>query len=212
MQQTDQARNRIVVAGICGSLRRGSYTHMAVNIALQGAQEVGAQTHLIDLREYQLVFCDGKEDESSFPEDIFRLRKEVSQAKGIILGTPEYHGSFSGVLKNALDLMGFDEIEGKMIGLVGVSGGAMGAVNALNSLRTVGRALHAWVVPEQVSIPEAWKVFDESGTLQDSALEQRLKAVGRQVTRFAYLHASEQAQEFLRAWEGAPVNPGGSTA
>jgi hypothetical protein len=67
------------------------------------------------------------------------------------------------------------------------------------------------VVPEQVSIPEAWKVFDESGTLKDSALEKRLKEIGRQVARFAYLHTSEQAQEFLRAWEGAPVNPGGST-
>jgi NAD(P)H-dependent FMN reductase len=184
---------------------------MAVQIALQGAQEVGAQTRLIDLKEYHLVFCDGKEDESSYPEDVFKLRREVSQAGGIILGTPEYHGSFSGVLKNALDLMGFAEIEGKMIGLVGVSGGALGAINALNSLRTVGRALHAWVVPEQASIPEAWKVFDTSGALHDSALEQRVKAVGRQVARFAYLHTSKHAQEFLRAWEGAPVNPGGST-
>ncbi len=43
--------------------------------------------------------------------------EEVAGAQGIILGTPEYHGSFSGVLKNALDLMGFDEFEGKMIGL-----------------------------------------------------------------------------------------------
>ena len=51
MHQTDQARNRIVVAGICGSLRRGSYTRMAVNLALQGAEEVGAQTYLIDLTE-----------------------------------------------------------------------------------------------------------------------------------------------------------------
>jgi FMN reductase len=211
MHQTEQTGNRIVVAGLCGSLRRGSYTRMAVNIALQGAQEVGAQTYLIDLTEYQLIFCDGKEDESLYPADVFRLRSEVGQAQGLILGTPEYHGGFSGVLKNALDLMGFDEIEGKMIGLVGVSGGALGAVNALNSLRTVGRALHAWVVPEQVSIPEAWKVFDESGTLQDSDLEQRLRTVGRQVTRFAYLHTSAHAQEFLRAWEGAPVNPGGST-
>jgi NAD(P)H-dependent FMN reductase len=73
----------------------------------------------------------------------------------------------------------------------------------------VGRALHAWVVPEQASIPEAWKVFDASGALQDSDLGQRLKEVGRQVARFAYLHTSEKAQEFLRAWENAPVNPGG---
>jgi NAD(P)H-dependent FMN reductase len=209
MKQNDQAGNRISVAGLCGSLRPASYTLMAVRIALRGAQEVGAQTQLIDLKGYHLLFCDGKEDESAYPEDLFKLRREVSQAQGIILGTPEYHGSFSGVLKNALDLMGFDEIEGKMIGLVGVSGGALGAVNALNSLRTVGRALHAWVVPEQASIPEAWKVFDESGNLKDSAMEERLKEVGRQVARFAFLHKSEKAQEFLRAWEGAPVDPGG---
>jgi NAD(P)H-dependent FMN reductase len=209
MHHNDRAESRILVAGICGSLRRGSYTRMAVQIALQGAQEAGAQTQLIDLQDYQLIFCDGKVDESTYPEDVFKLRREVRQAGGIILGTPEYHGSFSGVLKNALDLMGFDEIEGKMIGLVGVSGGALGAVNALNGLRTVGRALHAWVIPEQASIPEAYKVFDQSGALEDSDLEKRLKAVGRQVARFTYLHTSAQAQEFLRAWEGAPVNPGG---
>ena len=71
------------------------------------------------------------------------------------------------MLKNALDLMGFDEIEGKMIGLVGVSGGAMGAFDALNSLRNVGRALHAWVVPEQAAVAEAWKAFDGSGAVKD---------------------------------------------
>jgi NAD(P)H-dependent FMN reductase len=210
MNYNDQAGYRVSVVGICGSLRRGSYTRMAVQIALQGAQEVGAQTRLIDLQDYQLVSCDGKEDESAYPEDVFRLRREVSQAQGIILGTPEYHGSFSGVLKNALDLMGFDEIEGKMIGLVGVSGGALGAINALNGLRTVGRALHAWVVPEQASVPEAYKIFDPSGILHDRDVAQRLKDVGRQIARFAYLHTSAQAQEFLRAWEGAPVNPGGA--
>jgi hypothetical protein len=72
----------------------------------------------------------------------------------------------------------FKSIEGKMIGLVGVSGGTLGATHALSSLHTVGRALHAWVIPEQASIPEAWKVFDEKGTLKDSKLEKRLKEVG----------------------------------
>ena len=104
--------------------------------------------------------------------------------------------------------MGFEEIEGKMIGLVGVSGGQTGSLNSLNSLRTIGRALHAWVIPEQVSIPEGWKVFEESG-LKDSEVEKTLKEVGRQVARFAFLHTSEKALEFLRLWEGAPLNPGG---
>src|SRR5579859_1234949 len=197
----------IHVAGISGSLRAGSYTRRAVECALQGAAESGAETHLIDLNDYNLVFRVGKDEAGDTP-GVSRLREQVKQADGIILGTPEYHGSLSGVLKNALDLLGFDEFEGKMIGLVGVSGGHMGAFDALNTLRNIGRALHSWVIPEQASVPEAWKVFPEDGKIADPQLEKRLKEVGRQVARFARLHKCENALEFLRNWQTAPSNPG----
>jgi FMN reductase len=196
----------IRIAGISGSLRQGSYTRMAVEAALRGAADVHAQTHLIDLAEFQLAFAGAGGDKGP---DFERLRSAVQEADGIILGTPEYHGSFSGVLKNALDLMGFDEFEGKMIGLVGVSGGAMGAFEALNSLRNVGRALHAWVVPQQASVPEAWKVFDPSGAVKDARIADRIKEVGREVARFARLHKCAADNEFLKKWEEAPPNPGG---
>ena len=201
--------SKLQVAGLCGSLRPGSLTRKALAVALSGAEEAGAETRLIDLRDYQLIFCDGKQDESAYPEDVFRLRRDVQQAKGIILGSPEYHGSFSGVLKDALDLMGFEEFEGKMIGLVGVSGGQAGA-HGLTGLRSIGRVLHAWVIPEQVSIAEGWKVFDAAGNLKDPEIEERLKEVGRQVVRFARLHDAEQALQFLKTWEDAPPNPGGA--
>lgn len=195
------------VVGICGSLRERSYTRFALAIALSGAAEIGARTALIDLRDYDLMPYDGRRN--NWPPSVMYLRQQVQEAQGIVIGTPEYHGSLSGVLKNALDLMSFEEFEGKMIGLVGVSGGAMGAVNALNTLRTVGRSLHAWVVPQQVSIPEAWKVFDDNGVLLDQRYTERLLDVGRQVARFSLLHTAEQAREFLRQWEQAPENPGG---
>jgi NAD(P)H-dependent FMN reductase len=182
---------------------------MALQIALQGAQELGAQTHLIDLRNYQLDFCDGRRDESTYHPDVHRLQADIKKSHGLIIGTPEYHGGLSGVLKNALDLMGFPEFQGKMVGLIGVSGGTMGALNSINSLRVIGRSLHAWVIPDQVLIPSAWKVFDKNGLLQDKDLVERLQEVGRQVTRFAYLHNSQEVQEFLEAWENAPDNPGG---
>jgi NAD(P)H-dependent FMN reductase len=200
----------IKVVGICGSLRRGSYTRMALAVTLRGAAETGAGTQLLDLAEYALIFA-GREGESE-PESVAALRRQVKDADGIILGTPEYHGSFSGVLKNALDLMGFAEFEGKMLGLVGVSGGELGAFDALNNLRNIGRALHAWVVPEQASIPQAWNVFDDAGQVKDKSLEQRLLSVGRQVGRFARLHKCAEAREFLERWEAAPVNPGGDAA
>ena len=207
MEQTDHADVPIVVVGICGSLRAGSYTRMAVKTALRGAVEAGAQTHLLDLADYDLGFA-GRGGKTE-PAGVTALRGLVKEADGIILGTPEYHGSFSGVLKNALDHMGFTEFEGKMVGLVGVSGGTMGAFDALNSLRNVGRALHAWVIPEQASVPEAWKVFEDSGEVKDAEIAGRLLTVGRQVARFARLHKCAAAGEFLKRWEAAPVNPGG---
>ncbi|MEE9167079.1 MAG: NAD(P)H-dependent oxidoreductase [Candidatus Neomarinimicrobiota bacterium] len=210
MNQSQRTKNDIYVVGICGSLRKGSYTRMALNIAMKGAKESAVETRLIDLRDYDLVFCDGKKDESSYPQGVFDLRKDVGQADGIILGTPEYHGGVSGVLKNALDLMGFHEFESKIVGLVGVSGGRTGAVNALNSLRTIGRALHAWVIPDQASVDQAWKAFDDEGNLRDSGLADKIKEIGRQVSRFSYLHKFEKAHEFLKNWECAPTNPGGA--
>jgi FMN reductase len=202
-----EQNEELKVIGICGSLRPGSYTRMALEIAMQGAQELGAQTRILDLQDYELTFVDGRD--TPYPEGVQRLRADVRAANGIIIGSPEYHAGMSGVLKNALDLMGFDEFSGKMLGLIGVSGGTMGAVNALNSLRAVGRSMHAWVIPQQVAIPQGWKVFDDDGNLKDDDYRQRLLDVGRQVARFAYMHSSEQVQEFLKMWEEAPPNPGG---
>jgi FMN reductase len=197
----------ISVVGISGSLRPGSLTSFAVQVALKGAKQAGARVRFLDLRDYGLNLL----NEASEPPGLKAWREDISTADGMILGTPEYHGSFSGVLKNALDYLGFDQTEGKMIGLVGVSAGALGAFDAMNGLRSVGRALHAWVVPQQAAIPEAWKVFDGQGNIVDPNLERRLIEVGSQVARFAHLHKRGQIKDFLADWEKAPVNPGGET-
>ena len=59
MSQDDQ---RIRVVAISGSLRPGSYTRMALDIVLRGAQELGAEIQLIDLNDYNLIFCDSRDD------------------------------------------------------------------------------------------------------------------------------------------------------
>ena len=184
---------------------------MALRVALEGARQDGAETQLLDLSEYDLPLVTSKTGPEQSAPGVVRLRSELKAADGIILGTPEYHGGFSGVIKNALDLMGFEEFEGKMLGLIGVSGGRMGAFDALNSLRNVGRALHAWVVPEQASLPEAWKLFDGEGQPKSAEVAKRLHEVGQQVSRFARLHKCAAAHQFLDMWEKAPQNPGGNS-
>lgn len=199
----------IHIVAISGSLREVSYTRCAVSLALEGAAGLGATTQLIDLRDYELIMVDGR-DSSAYPEGVKRLREHVARADGIILGTPSYHSSVSGVLKNALDLMGFAEFEGKIVGLVGVAGGRVGAIDALDSLRTIGRSLHAWVIPDQVSIPQAFNQFDADGQPKDKELRDRLLRLGQQVARFAVLHTARETLDFLREWEQAPENPGGN--
>jgi FMN reductase len=162
------------IVGIAGSLREGSYSQQALAIALQKVAALGAEVEIVDLRSLNLPFCDGGDDYSAYP-DVAKLCATVKAADGLILATPEYHGSVSGVLKNALDLMGFEELSGKVIGLMSVLGGQSNS-NALNDLRIITRWVHAWTIPEQVAIAQAWKAFGANGELVDPSLSQRLDA------------------------------------
>ncbi|HVY61279.1 MAG TPA: NAD(P)H-dependent oxidoreductase [Planctomycetota bacterium] len=187
----------IDVVAISGSLRRDSITFHATRAALAGAAAAGARTELIDLRDpqWQLPFCDARdEDECAHDPSVARLREKVKAAHGLILGTPEYHGSFSGVLKNALDLMSMEEMGGKMVGLVSVAGGESGK-SALSHMRLVMRAVHAWVVPQEVMVPRAGKAFDAEGRVLDPKLAKRVAELGREVVRYARIHARGKAQE-----------------
>ncbi|NER83342.1 MAG: NAD(P)H-dependent oxidoreductase [Leptolyngbya sp. SIO1D8] len=160
------------LVGIAGSLRPSSYSHQALAIAVQKAQYLGAEVTILDLRTLELPFCNGNDGYPDHP-DVEVLRQAVKAADGLILVTPEYHGGVSGVLKNALDLMSFDELSGKVVGAISILGGQANS-NALNELRTIARWVHAWVIPEQVAIGQAWKAFNEDGKLLDEKLGQRV--------------------------------------
>ncbi len=186
---SNQLSNPIRVIGFCGSLRPGSYTRRAVELALAGAAEAGAETEFIELGKLDLPFCFGDSDALADHPGVDYLRKTVQNAHGAIWGTPEYHGSLSGVLKNSLDLTDLDDWRGRVIGLVGISGGSTGPTSAINAMRHVGRGLDAWVLPRQVAIAAAHKAFDPQGEPISADLRERLLKLGRETTRFARIHA-----------------------
>ncbi|MBD1836353.1 NAD(P)H-dependent oxidoreductase [Cyanobacteria bacterium FACHB-472] len=161
----------VKIVGIGGSLRPASQSQQALNLAAGRVQALGASVEILDLRQMQLPFCNGEKEYPGFP-DVERLQKAVAEADGIILATPEYHGSLSGVMKNALDLMSFDQMSDKVVGLISVLGGQVNS-NALNDLRVIMRWVHAWVIPEQIAIGQAWKAFSPDGKLVDEKLSQR---------------------------------------
>ena len=205
MESNGNQSVEIRVIGFAGSLRPESATRAAVQYALHGAAEEGAKVSLMDLAAYNLPFL-GREWEEANVKAVRRFRADLRASDGILLGSPEIHGSVSGVLKNALDLANSDEFEWKMVVLVGVAGGRMGATETLSHLRTIGSSLHAWVVPTQASIGDSTEAFDSHGGPIDPEVGSRLKSVGRQVAHFARLHKCENHMQLLKEGEVAPVS------
>jgi NAD(P)H-dependent FMN reductase len=164
----------VKIVGIGGSLRANSYSYQALELAIKGVAQLGATVQILDLRQMTLPFCQGSGDYEDYP-DVARLRETVKAADGLILATPEYHGSISGVLKNALDLMSFEHLENKVVGAISVLGGENNS-NALNDLRLISRWVHAWVIPEQIAIGRAWQAFDEQGQIKNEKLRNRFNS------------------------------------
>ncbi|MFC4359035.1 NADPH-dependent FMN reductase [Halobium salinum] len=178
------------VVAVCGSLREHSYTRLGLEVALDGVREAGGTGELLDLRELDLPALNADEDTQG---DSAVLTERLRDADAVLLGTPMYHGSYSGVLKNALDYAGFDEFEGKTVGLLAVAGGSF-PVTALEHLRSVCRALNAWVLPHQVAIPRASRAF-EGGVVVDDGIEERALVLGRRVVQFAHIEADPRTFE-----------------
>lgn len=179
----------VEVIGISGSLRPGSNTARAVEAALAGARDAGADVRMVPLSELDLPWCDGRADESSYGGDTARLRATVAAADALVIGSPEYHGSLTGVLKNALDLLGPEQMTGKLVGLVATARGDAGAMNTLNHLQHICRWMRAWVLPEQVSIPRAQEAFGPDGTIVKPGLQDELERLGAELVRYTGLLA-----------------------
>ncbi len=168
---TEASAARFVAIG--GSLRSNSSTYRALEVARREFEKLGIPLRILDLRQMNLPFVDGSESYADYP-DVAVLQEAMKQADGIILASPEYHGSISGSLKNALDLLSFDQLEGKVFGLISVLGGETNS-NTLNQMRLIVRWVRGWVIPDQIAIGRAWSAFDEQGNLKDENLQQRFQ-------------------------------------
>lgn len=167
------------VVGVSGSLRSESRTRAAVETALAGAERAGASTEHLDLRRFDLPPLNPDLDEQGDAEE---FRESVARGDAVVLGTPMYHGSCSGVLKNALDHCGFDELEGTTIGLLAVAGGAF-PITALDHLRSICRAFNAWVLPYQAAVPRSESAIVD-GEFTDEDLRERVSTLGERTVAY----------------------------
>ncbi len=164
---------KIVV--ISGSARPGNNTDKAMRIALEELDAGGAEVEVVRAGEWRFPLP----GEEGTADDGERLREKVLEADGLLIATPEYHGSISSTLKLIIDNLGFPStLEGKDIAILGVAMGP-GADNALGHLRHILTHIGGKVLPVETSVGSVHKVFDESGVCTDADVEAGIRAVAR---------------------------------
>jgi FMN reductase len=187
------------VVGLGGSLRDGSHSRSALAAALEGASAAGATVQLLDLRELGLPMY-SPDLEADPPPVIRTLIDGCYDADGMLWSSPMYNGSVSGSFKNAIDwlhMLGTREppyLHDEVIGLISAAGGTQG-LQVVNTMEFSVRSLRAWAVPYVVPVPRATRVFAESGTVQDEAVEQQLRMLGEEVVRVAERFARHPAMQ-----------------
>ncbi len=172
--------DRLKIVGLGGSLRPHSSSGRFLELILGFLAERGHDTRallLADLRLPGFECCENLED---YPEGVHVMLNEVRSADVVVFSTPVYHGTLSGAMKNAMDFLEYlssdptPYLTGKVIGLISTSGGTPG-INAINTMDYVSRALHGWVSPTTVAIPESYRQFDADGRLKDEKIKVRLE-------------------------------------
>ncbi len=161
--------------GISGSLRKQSYNTAALH-ACQQLLPPGVTMSLFDIAPIPLYNDDVYQQ--GFPDCVKQLREQILAADALVIATPEYNYSFSGVLKNVIDWASrppSQPFDGKLVGLLGAAAGGMGSSRAQYQLRQVFVALNAQVMNRpEVFISGAAKKYDAQGRLADEAALEHL--------------------------------------
>ncbi|MEM7164032.1 MAG: NAD(P)H-dependent oxidoreductase [Planctomycetota bacterium] len=174
------------IVAITGSVQAKAKTRAALDIVLdEVTKRTDIEVDLIDPGTINLPLPGQNGDEGAIQE----LQDRVASATGVVLGTPEYHGSYSSVIKLVIDNLGYPSVlAGKPIGLLGVAAGEIGAIKALEHLRSVCSHVGALVLPGPVSIPSVHLMFDESGNCTDERMENRIRRLAETMTNYIEDH------------------------
>ncbi|MGQ0843770.1 MAG: NADPH-dependent FMN reductase [Sporichthyaceae bacterium] len=180
---------RLVCIG--GSTRPGSSSEKAVRVCASAAEAVGAVVEVIVSRDLMFPIYDTETDERT-PE-ARRFVEAIASADALIVASPGYHGSMSGMIKNVLDyiedLRSGERVylDGMPVGCVAVSYGWQATVTTLQSIRTTVHALRGWPSPLGATINASQKIFDDTGACIDDSARFQLETVAQQVVEFAQL-------------------------
>lgn len=171
----------IKILGVSGSMRDGSRSRRALQRVLDAAQQRGAETRMLCLREADLPMF--RPRERAVCDSVIQADESVKWADAFVLATPDYHGSMSGAMKNFLDYH-WNHLAGKLFGYMCTSHEK--GLTVMDQMRTAVRQCYGWSMPYGLSIdPDA--VFDKEGSIKDPNFEKRLEMMARDMVVYGGL-------------------------
>jgi len=171
------------IIGFAGSLRKGSYNKMLLANAAEIARGQGAEVEVLGLEDIPPYNFDV--EQAGLPAPVAQFKEKIANADALLIASPEYNYSVSGVLKNAIDWAsrpsGSNSFKGKVAAIMGASNGNFGTARMQKELREILRQLDVWVIPTpDMLVSKAQDAFDENGKFKDKAQEEKLgKLVAR---------------------------------
>nr|WP_067297656.1 NAD(P)H-dependent oxidoreductase [Marinobacterium profundum] len=164
----------IRIVTICGSVRPGNYTAMALELAIDELRKTpGVEVIPIRLETLDLPLPGLAPKNAAALE---QFQQTVASATGVLLASPEYHGGISSPMKLAIDNLGFPSVLGdKPVAILGVAAGVIGAIKSTEQLRAICAHVGAMPLPLAVSIARIQQQFDTEGNCLDAATEKYIR-------------------------------------
>jgi chromate reductase, NAD(P)H dehydrogenase (quinone) len=182
-----------------GSTRQQSFNRRLAAVAALTARDQGAEVTLLELADFELPLYNGDLEAQGTPDNVRRLKEIFHAHPAWLICSPEYNGSYTGLLKNTLDWLsrpiagdadwavGGKPFENKVVGLLAASNGALGGLRSLGNLAPLMRQLQCWVAPKQFALARAAEAFDDKGLLRDATQQASVAGVVAQT-----LHAARK--------------------
>ena len=184
---------------ISGSVRAGRKSHdAAVELQRRFIIHGMMDTHILDLASYNLPVLEEKylPGNSDMPDGLSEIQQRLDTAAAMIFLSPEYHGSYSGALKNALDYF-WKEFQRKPIGVVAVASGKHGGINASTDMQQLILSLGAFPMPYKLLIPMVQNAFDENGHVIEEALSKNFDKFVSEFVWFAEAIADRKTKDTI---------------
>lgn len=172
------------ILAFAGSTRSESLNKKIVKQAADMARSMGATVTVIDLKDFPMPFYDQDLEQSQgMPANAKKLRDLIVKSDALIIASPEYNASVSGVLKNAIDWASRTEdhkfskvpFQGKKVAIMSASPGRAGGVRGLGHLKAIIEDVGGVVLPYQLSVANAYTALNEKGELKDPSLKTYLQ-------------------------------------